>query len=329
MLDLEQLMRGFLWCQGDMRRGKSKVAWEVVCLPKKEGGLGLRRLEVFNKALITTHILSILTLKESLVICHEDEGKSCNFNLRQFIWRNLGDGNKASLWFDRWSSLCPLSQIVTSWPNEWYLKYPLLNSLTVPNLIPNSLDWLFWLTHNGVESDFSVSIVWDSIRPKSDGINWYDLVWFSHAIPRHAFHLWLVIKRKLKTQDLMRQWDDHLKVYAGLPNATASLDSIINPLIPMSRKRAARSVIAKLVFVASSYFIWQERNNRLFANQKRSKDQLIDIIKSTVRLKLLTCSFKRTANVEGLRHFYSFGSYLPRLSDLLINGYCVYRLVVT
>ncbi|GKA64753.1 putative reverse transcriptase domain-containing protein [Tanacetum coccineum] len=38
------LMRGFLWCQGEMKRGKAKVAWDVVCLPMKEGGLGLRVL---------------------------------------------------------------------------------------------------------------------------------------------------------------------------------------------------------------------------------------------------------------------------------------------
>ncbi|GKF53843.1 putative reverse transcriptase domain, reverse transcriptase zinc-binding domain protein, partial [Tanacetum coccineum] len=53
MLELEQLMRGFLWCQGEIRKGKAKVAWEAVCLPKKEGGLGIHRLEAFNKALIT------------------------------------------------------------------------------------------------------------------------------------------------------------------------------------------------------------------------------------------------------------------------------------
>ncbi|GKF10113.1 putative reverse transcriptase domain, reverse transcriptase zinc-binding domain protein, partial [Tanacetum coccineum] len=65
LLDIEQLMRGFLWCQGDMRRGKTKVAWEVVCLPKKEGGLGLCRLDIFNKALMVSHIWSLLSLKES------------------------------------------------------------------------------------------------------------------------------------------------------------------------------------------------------------------------------------------------------------------------
>nr|GFA77415.1 hypothetical protein [Tanacetum cinerariifolium] len=56
LLDIEQIMRGFLWCQGGLGRGKAKVAWDVVCLPKDEGGLGIRRLELFNKALMTSHI---------------------------------------------------------------------------------------------------------------------------------------------------------------------------------------------------------------------------------------------------------------------------------
>ncbi|GKC40533.1 sodium/hydrogen exchanger 6 [Tanacetum coccineum] len=37
--DLEQLMRGFLWCQGKMKKGKAKVAWDSVCMPKYKGGL--------------------------------------------------------------------------------------------------------------------------------------------------------------------------------------------------------------------------------------------------------------------------------------------------
>ncbi|GKA61071.1 retrovirus-related pol polyprotein from transposon TNT 1-94, partial [Tanacetum coccineum] len=41
LLDIEQLMRGFLWCHGEMKKGRAKVAWEVVCLPKNEGGLGI------------------------------------------------------------------------------------------------------------------------------------------------------------------------------------------------------------------------------------------------------------------------------------------------
>ncbi|GKD67596.1 hypothetical protein Tco_1321686, partial [Tanacetum coccineum] len=64
--DLEQLMRGFLWCQGEMKKGKAKVAWDSVCLPLKEGGLGIRRLEEFNTALMVSHIWSILNARDSL-----------------------------------------------------------------------------------------------------------------------------------------------------------------------------------------------------------------------------------------------------------------------
>ncbi|GKD98952.1 hypothetical protein Tco_1382849 [Tanacetum coccineum] len=144
-----------------------------------------------------------------------------------------------------------------SWPVDWYVKYPLLNMYAVPTLIPNTLDRMVWISSNGVDNKFSVSIACDTIRPR-------------------------VIKRKLKTQDVLRQWDvwDHLKTYAGIPNAQANLDSIISLLTPLSKKRSARSVIAKLVFAAFSYFIWQERNSRLFANQRRSKDQLIEVIKT-------------------------------------------------
>ncbi|GKB46101.1 ribonuclease H-like domain-containing protein, partial [Tanacetum coccineum] len=176
-------------------------------------------------------------------------------------------------------------------------------------------------------------------------INWYDVMWFSNCIPRYAFHFWLVMKRKLKTQDTLRQWDvssnanlnllqcplcesqldshdhlffecvfslqvwSHVKIYVGLPTVSVSLSAITDHIIPMSKKKNARSVIAKLVFAATSYFIWQERNNRLFKNQKRSRIQVIECILSTVRLKLLTWFFPLGFTWEG---------FLKRQSQLAV-----------
>ncbi|GKE14576.1 hypothetical protein Tco_1422153, partial [Tanacetum coccineum] len=45
ILDIQNLKHGFLWCNGDYKRGKAKVAWVDICLPLSEGGLGLRSLE--------------------------------------------------------------------------------------------------------------------------------------------------------------------------------------------------------------------------------------------------------------------------------------------
>ncbi|GKD39836.1 hypothetical protein Tco_1260043, partial [Tanacetum coccineum] len=66
LLDIEQLIRGFPWCNGKLKRGKAKVAWNDICLPKSEGGLGIRSLELFNIALMTTHIWNIVSNKEPL-----------------------------------------------------------------------------------------------------------------------------------------------------------------------------------------------------------------------------------------------------------------------
>ncbi|PWA94871.1 reverse transcriptase domain, Reverse transcriptase zinc-binding domain protein [Artemisia annua] len=64
--DIDQLICDFLWCQGEMKRGGAKVCWDDLSLPKKEGGLGVRKLEKFNVALMSFHVWKILTHKETL-----------------------------------------------------------------------------------------------------------------------------------------------------------------------------------------------------------------------------------------------------------------------
>ncbi|GJT02376.1 hypothetical protein Tco_0823545 [Tanacetum coccineum] len=54
--DINKLLKGFLWCNGEMTRGKAKVAWKIICRLKDKGGLGLKVLDVWNKALLVKHI---------------------------------------------------------------------------------------------------------------------------------------------------------------------------------------------------------------------------------------------------------------------------------
>ncbi|GKE29963.1 reverse transcriptase domain, reverse transcriptase zinc-binding domain protein, partial [Tanacetum coccineum] len=210
-----------------------------------------------------------------------------------------------------------------TWPHEWILRYHILVTLGVPAIVPNALDNLEWRSSSGTTMNFFVLSVWECIRARGDEVNWCDVVWFSNCIPRHAFHLWLVIKRKLKTQDTLRQWDvsinANLNMFqcpsAGILMLATSLNAIIDHIIPMSKKKNARSVIAKLLCAASSYFIWQERNNRLFKSQKRSPNQIIECIISTVRLKLLTCSFKKTNTVMSFMRLWKLHVSLMRSSS--------------
>ncbi|GKA80453.1 hypothetical protein Tco_0787049 [Tanacetum coccineum] len=103
-----------------------------------------------------------------------------------------------------------------------------------------------------------------------------------------------------------------LYVGAGLQQVSPSMDAILNAIIPFARRRSSRSVIAKLVVAATAYFIWQKRNYWLFKKMKRSKEQLVDCISSSIRLKLLSCRFKSSRDgLALLRHW--------KISDSVIS----------
>nr|GEV99435.1 hypothetical protein [Tanacetum cinerariifolium] len=352
-----------------MRSGKAKVAWEVVCLPKDECGLGIRRLESFNKALMTTHIWKLLSRKESLWVkwIHAYKLRGRNFwdlpyrgnmtwgwrnilklhpVIRKFIWHKIGDGSGTSLWYDCWCHQSPLAEFVLTrdmysegfstsscvrdlmcngslaWPNALLSKHLTLCSIPTPILTPDSCDRIEWRNVDGLIKVFSAHEVWSSIRSQGVKMDWCDVVWFSSAIPHHAFHLWLVIHRRLKTQDNLRLWDaaclntmvctlcetqpdsdahlffecvflqhvwHHLKGLAGLPNSSDFIDAIINDINPFATRRTSRSLIAKLVVAATTYFIWKKCKGRLFKNSKRSASQVIECIMNSIRLKLMSC----------------------------------------
>ncbi|GKC13835.1 pentatricopeptide repeat-containing protein [Tanacetum coccineum] len=171
----------------------------------------------------------------------------------------------------------------------------------VPTITPNVEDILFWRDINGNLKEFSVSSVWDVIRPRKVELSWLRVVWYSQCIPLRAFLLWLIMLKKLKTHDLLRQWDvSHF-----------SLEGTVAGLIPISRKSLAIRVSLKdFVVAASSCFIWQERNNCIFKKGGRKVEQLRDVIVATVRFKLMSLHFKSSASFARCLAIWQIPKYL-------------------
>nr|GEX67474.1 hypothetical protein [Tanacetum cinerariifolium] len=163
-------------------RGKVKVAWDVVCLPKQEGGLGIRRLDHFNKALMVSHVWKLLSLKESLLV----------------KWIHVYKLKNRSFWDIPYRErlLCGLISGVLR------VLYPTsFHHVTLLELV------LTMLPRDGMGKPFSVHNVWDSIRPRDNPVPLCDLVWFHACILRHTFNMWLISKQRLRTQDCLRSWE--------------------------------------------------------------------------------------------------------------------------
>lgn len=123
--DLGKMMRNFLWSNDSLTKGKAKVAWKDVCVPKHEGGLGIRRIRDMNKALIVQYVSSIVCKQRSLWVdwVYAYRLKHVNFwecsevsdcfwswskllqirpSIRHYFWHNLGNGRNTSAWYDNW-----------------------------------------------------------------------------------------------------------------------------------------------------------------------------------------------------------------------------------
>nr|GEU94088.1 hypothetical protein [Tanacetum cinerariifolium] len=86
------------------------------------------------------------------------------------------------------------------------------------------------------------------------------------------------------------------------------MQSIMNDIILFAKRKTTKSIIAKLVMAATSYFIWQERNNRMFKKSKRSLNQVADCIINSVWLKLKSCRWKKSKDALDVAKLWNLGS---------------------
>jgi hypothetical protein len=245
---LEQKLNRFLWCGSDVK-AKAKVSWDKICVPKKEGGLGIKRLEVWTKASVMIHIWNLFARAGSLWVAWVEEvwlkGRSfwqipiphtCYWswkkilNLRgdakDFLSFKVGDGREIFLWFDSWHpagylldrygfrtvydagrDIGPkLSSIIRN--GEWYWPSARSDNLVeiqsrLPEVVIGGDDLPVWKSSKGV---YSCAETLDQLRVKLPAMEWHKVVWFSQAIPRHAFILWLALRDALVTKEKMCSW---------------------------------------------------------------------------------------------------------------------------
>ncbi|GKV23745.1 hypothetical protein SLEP1_g33443 [Rubroshorea leprosula] len=130
-------------CRNFIRSGKwnqsamALVAWDDMCTPKCEGGLGIKQLDMWNRATLSKLVWLICKNHDNIWVCWAKQvllkGKNfweveiptnCAWTWRQvlklrpvlkkYIWVQVGDGRQTSLFYDWWMGESRLNDNLSS-----------------------------------------------------------------------------------------------------------------------------------------------------------------------------------------------------------------------
>uniref|UniRef100_A0A803PTB6 Reverse transcriptase zinc-binding domain-containing protein n=1 Tax=Cannabis sativa TaxID=3483 RepID=A0A803PTB6_CANSA len=251
---IEAICRAFLWKGRAAFHWAGAVAWDDVCQQKKDGGLGIKRSEEWNKAAMCKYIWVIANKQESLWL---------RWVHSVYIKREEWWGYSASIhsiWY--WKKLVALEDN--------------LKTIQDPAIFQ--------------EQKYHISAGYTLFKPSPNRVSWSHEVWARLNIPKHSVILWLAMLNRLKTKErLMKfriQVEECSKSWLGWRTSASDLPQIIRWIgrtkVSRFRKNVLAAVVAGLVYIiweALNKIIWQEEQpewGRLIENLKwRLKSQII------------------------------------------------------
>ncbi|GJW68268.1 RNA-directed DNA polymerase, eukaryota, reverse transcriptase zinc-binding domain protein [Tanacetum coccineum] len=170
---LDRIFKSFLWNAGSSAKGKVRVAWNLVCRPKEQGGLGLKPLKNGIK-----YISDSWGWKNMLDIIDK---------INPYVFYEVGNGQSISTWHDKWCGQGPLDRFISNrdiydarlaneasladvicngnwiWLDEWVSDFPELNQIPVPDLNQRN-DVVKWLDNNNNKGTYTTKTAWRSLR---------------------------------------------------------------------------------------------------------------------------------------------------------------------
>lgn len=304
-------------------------------LTKREGGLGVKDLRIWNKA-CTFRLLWLLFFRpdsvwvqwfKEVILKGSLQNYWTTSPKQSYSWlvnkllkmRNevfpliklrLQNGETARFWSDNWTPYGALSTHLSG--SNSRLGIPL--HATVSSLCSNG-SWNLPPARTDAQLQLYAFLTTIQLMEQRPNVSWYNSVWFSRAIPRHSFHMWLVIQNRFPTRDRLINWGlqvhpncllcnrnqetrNHLFFSCDfsydlwvivarrldlLPNRDweVTLDQMISLPQPLTQR-----LLSLLAWHSTVYWLWNERNTRLHNNSFRSVDQIFRQIDRQLRNKL-------------------------------------------
>ncbi|PWA88131.1 reverse transcriptase zinc-binding domain-containing protein [Artemisia annua] len=116
----------------------------------------------------------------------------------------------------------------------------------------------------------------------------------------YANSIWKEFQSRIQVECDDKDWNAIMELFAGMHNSK-NIDSIIS----------------RLSLAACVYFIWQERNNRLFKNESRKWEELLNAITDIIRLRLVSLKVKNSKAVRKAQEKWEMASNLGQVNTWL------------
>ncbi|KAM6563596.1 hypothetical protein CsatB_023594 [Cannabis sativa] len=262
-----------------MFHGGGAVAWEKVCQPKSAGGLGIKKIEEWNKAAMCKYIWAIANKQDSL-------------------WLRWIQGVyiKNQEW---WSYNASIHA-------SWYWK----KVVTLKNQLKSLCN-----VAEFQRDKYTIAAGYCMFSPTPIKINWCKEVWGRLNTPKHCIILWLAMLNRLKTKDRLlkmglqiegscclcetqQETSQHLffeccfscsrlqeiKCWLGW-NATSNSLPMLLRWVQRAKLSKFRKLVYQAAIAALVYAVWKLRNGKIWQGNTLNSSSFCDEIKWNVKMR--------------------------------------------
>ena len=145
----------------------------------------------------------------------------------------------------------------------------------------------------------------NTIYPKKKKVSWHRLIWATFVVPKHTFISWLAVLNRLPTKERIKAWGlevddkcvmcrnaeetrDHVffgctffkKIWnevlalCGKAKEVTSWREKVEWAISRLKGKSLSSTILRIAWNAAIYFIWIERNKRIYQEKEGTMTQM-------------------------------------------------------
>ncbi|XP_074315495.1 uncharacterized protein LOC141651695 [Silene latifolia] len=216
------ICRNYLWDGSPDYHRVPLMAWDKVTLPKKEGGLGIKKADVWNVATVGKLVNWVYCKADRLWIKWIND-----VYIKNQDWHNYSPPSDAT-WV--WKNICKVKE---------KLKDGFINNI--------------WTSSS---KGYTIKGGYKWLCPTHMTLNWSAIVWNNWNIPKHSLTTWLRMHEGMNVKSKLFRFgccEDYLCWYGG---SFPTVDSLI-----AENRNIIQWRIKVAMFNAFHYFIWFQRNN--------------------------------------------------------------------